>query len=39
MLLKDVSIFNSGGHFVHGSGTICAILVEGIVRNMSLKLF
>ena len=33
------SIFNFGGHFVQRSGTVCAILVEGIVRNISVKLF
>ena len=26
-------------HFVQGSRTICAILVEGILRNVSVKLF
>ena len=39
MLLKDISIFSSGGHFVQQSITVCAILVEGIMRNISVKLF
>ena len=29
MLLKDFSIFSSGGHFVQESRTILAILVKG----------
>ena len=33
------SIFSSGGHFVHRSVTILAILVEGHPRNISVKLF
>ena len=33
------SIFSSGSHFVHRSGTILAILVEGYPRNISVKLF
>ena len=31
MLFKDISIFSSGGQFDRQSGTICAILVEGIM--------
>ena len=31
------SIFSSGGHFVHGSETVLAILVEGHLSNISLK--
>ena len=30
---KIFLIWSSGGPFVHRRGTICAILVEGIVRN------
>ena len=37
--LKIFLIWSSGGPFVLRSGTICAILVEGIMRNNSLKLF
>ena len=32
-------IWNSGGPFVQQSRTICEILVEGIKRNNSVKLF
>ena len=39
MWFKDFSTFSSGGHFVQLSGTILAILVEGHVRNISVKLF
>ena len=39
MLLKGFSIFCSGGHFVQWSGTILAILVEGHLGNISVKLF
>ena len=31
------SIFSSGGHFVHQSGTVLAILVEGHLSNISMK--
>ena len=31
------SIFSSGGHFVHRSGTILAILVEGHLSNIPMK--
>ena len=31
------SIFSSGGHFVHRSKTILAILVEGHLSNLSMK--
>ena len=30
--------FSSGGHFVQQSGTIWAILVEGIMGNIPMKL-
>ena len=39
MLFKDISIFSSDGHFGQWSRTFCAILVEGIMRNISVKLF
>ena len=32
-------IWSSGGPFVQRSGTICVILVKGIIRNNSVKLF
>ena len=35
--LKMFLIWSSGTHFVHRSGTICAILVQGIKRNISVK--
>ena len=31
------SIFSSGGHFVHWSGTVLAILVEGHLSNIPMK--
>ena len=33
------TIFSSGVHFVQRSKTILAVLVEGLSRNMSMKLF
>ena len=36
---KIFLIWSSGRPFVQQSGTICAILVEGIKRNNSVKLF
>ena len=38
-LLKIFLIWSSDGPFVQGSRTICVILVEGIMRNNSMKLF
>ena len=37
--LKIFLIWSSGSPFVQWSGTICAISVEGIMRNTSVKLF
>ena len=37
--LKILLIWSSVSPFVQLSGTICAILVEGIMRNNSVKLF
>ena len=37
--LKVILIWSSGSPFVQQSVTICAILVEGIQRNNSVKLF
>ena len=31
------SIFSTGGHFVHWSGTVLAILVEGHLSNIPMK--
>ena len=31
------SIFSSGGHFVHQSGTVFIILLEGHISNISMK--
>ena len=39
MSFKDLSIFSSDSHFVQWSGTICAILVEGIMGHIHVKLF
>ena len=36
---REFLICSSGSPFVQRSGTICAILVEGIMRNNSVKLF
>ena len=38
-LLKIFLTWSSGGPFVQRSGTINAILVEGIMRNNSMNLF
>ena len=38
-VLKIFLIWSSGIPYVQPSGTICAILVEGIIRNNSVKLF
>ena len=38
-LLKKFLIWSSGGIFVQWSGTICAILVDGIMRNNSVNLY
>ena len=32
-----ISIFSSGGHFVHQSKTVFAILVEGHLSNIPIK--
>ena len=37
--LKIFLIWSSGGPYVQWSGTICAILVEGIMRHNSVNLF
>ena len=37
--LKIFLIWSSGGPFVQRSGTICPTLVDGIIRNNSVKLF
>ena len=37
--IKIVLIWSSVGPFVQGSGNIYAILVKGIMRNYSVKLF
>ena len=38
--VKRLILFlSTGGHFVRLSRTICAILVEGIMRNISVKLY
>ena len=39
MFFKDVSIFSTGSLFVQRSRTAYAILVEGNMRNISVKLF
>ena len=39
MSFKDFSVFSSGNHFVGRSRTICAILVEGNIGDICVKLF
>ena len=39
MHFNDISIMSSDDLFVQQSGIICAILVEGIMRTNSVKLF
>ena len=34
---SSLSIFSSGGHFVHWSKTVLAILVEGHLSNIPMK--
>ena len=34
MSFIDISLFSSGDHFVQRTRAICAILVEGIMRNI-----
>ena len=36
---KDISIFSSGGNLFQSSGTVCPILVGGIISNISVKYF
>ena len=37
--IKIFLFWSSGGPFVQQSGTICAIMIEGIMRNNSVILF
>ena len=39
MLFKDISYLKLWWPFIQWSGTICAILVDGMMRNNSVKLF
>ena len=39
MWFKDSSIFSSGGQFVQRNKTICAILVDGVMGSIPVKLF
>ena len=39
MTLKDISTNSYGSTFVQRSETVCVILVEGVMRNNSVKLF
>ena len=36
---KDIFISSSGYHFIQRSRMVYAMLVEGIMRNISVKLF
>ena len=33
MSFKDIATFSSGGHLNQQNGMICAILVEGIIKD------
>ena len=33
---SQFSFFSSGGHFVHRSGTVLAITVEGVLSNIPI---
>ena len=33
----NISIFSSDNHFIQWSRIFCAILIEGIIRNISVK--
>ena len=37
MAFKDVYVFSSGGHFVHWSSTILAILLGCYLGNITVK--
>ena len=37
MPFKDIFIYSSGGPFAQPNKTICAILVEGIMKNIFVK--
>ena len=39
MSFKFISIFGSGDHFVQLNRTVCAILVQGVIRNIYVHLF
>ena len=39
MWFNVISIFSAGGLFVLQNITVCAILVEGIMRNISVRIF
>ena len=39
MSFNVISIFSSGSHFVWLSGTVWANLVEGLIREIRVKLF
>ena len=38
MSLKDISFFTSRSHFVWWSRTVCASLIDGIMRNISVQI-
>ena len=38
-IFKYISILSSGGHFVQQRKPVCGILLEGNMRNISVKLF
>ena len=39
MSFKDIPILSFGGHSVQRSKSVCAILVEGIMRNIYAELY
>ena len=39
MLFNDISIFSSGGHFIQRGRAVLEILVEQIMKDISVKLY
>ena len=39
MSFKHISDFSPAAHFVQRSGLVCAILLEGTLWNISVKLY
>ena len=39
ILFKDIFVFSSGRHVMQPNCTFCSILIESIMRNISVKYF